>query len=125
MAKIYKTAMGKTIDMESLMMQHSDKVALGNMNVNAQGDRIGRDGKVITQVSEVVKDYYENNPKAIKKTTGLKGDQKESDILIDANTPKPTEGKQSKAKKKATVGEEQPDGSFNIIEEDMDGGLDE
>lgn len=125
MGKVYKSAMGRPIDMEALMAQNSDKVALGNMQVNAKGDRLGKNGEVIKQASDVVKEYYENNPKAIKKSTSLKGEQKETDIVIDDSkkTKEVANEKQSKTKKKAAVERELPDGSIEIIEDDIDGGI--
>lgn len=38
--KVYRTANGKTIDMGALMAQHEDTKAVGNMNVNARGEKL-------------------------------------------------------------------------------------
>ena len=35
MAKIYKTAMGKALDMDRLKMSNEDSIAVGNMKTNA------------------------------------------------------------------------------------------
>jgi hypothetical protein len=45
--KIYKSARGKTIDFGSLRLQNEHVRAVGNMNVNARGDRIDAEGNVI------------------------------------------------------------------------------
>ena len=45
--KIYKTARGKTVDMGALMLQNEKVRAVGNMDVNARGDRIDANGNVI------------------------------------------------------------------------------
>lgn len=45
--KIYKTAKGKTIDIGALRLQNENVRAVGNMGVNARGDRIDSEGKVI------------------------------------------------------------------------------
>lgn len=45
--KIYKTARGKTVDMGALMLQNEKVRAVGNMEVNARGDRIDANGNVI------------------------------------------------------------------------------
>ena len=45
--KIYKTARGKTVDMGALMLQNEQVRAVGNMEVNARGDRIDAFGNVI------------------------------------------------------------------------------
>ena len=38
--KIYKSAMGKTVDLGALLLQNEQVRAVGNMGVNAAGDRI-------------------------------------------------------------------------------------
>jgi hypothetical protein len=45
--KIYKTARGKTVDFGSMRLQNEDVRAVGNMGVNARGDRIDSQGNVI------------------------------------------------------------------------------
>lgn len=50
--KIYKSARGKTIDMGALRLQNEHVRAVGNMSVNARGDRIDAQGKVIDSKSQ-------------------------------------------------------------------------
>ena len=45
--KIYKSARGKQIDVGSLRLQNENVRAVGNMGVNARGDRIDSQGAVI------------------------------------------------------------------------------
>ena len=45
--KIYKTARGKTVDFGSMRLQNENVRAVGNMGVNARGDRIDSQGNVI------------------------------------------------------------------------------
>lgn len=45
--KIYKTARGKIVDMGALMLKNEQVRAVGNMDVNARGDRIDAHGNVI------------------------------------------------------------------------------
>jgi len=45
--KVYRTARGKVVDMGSLRLQNETVRAVGNMGVNARGDRIDADGNVI------------------------------------------------------------------------------
>ena len=52
--KIYKSAMGKTVDMGSLLLQNENTRAVGNMNVNARGDKLDADGNVISTRSQQV-----------------------------------------------------------------------
>ena len=46
-SKIYKTAQGKTVDLGTIMLQNEHVRAVGNMNVNARGDRLDGNNQVI------------------------------------------------------------------------------
>jgi hypothetical protein len=52
--KIYRSAQGKTVDLGALMLQNETVRAVGNMNVNARGDRIDEHGNPIATRSEQV-----------------------------------------------------------------------
>lgn len=57
MAK-YKTALGKTVDMSVLSNKNEKVRAVGNMPVNARGDIIDSQGKIVTPVTEKVNQNY-------------------------------------------------------------------
>ena len=57
--QVYKTAQGKTIDMGSLVLQNEHVRAVGNMNVNARGDLIDDNNKVITTRPQMVNQQYD------------------------------------------------------------------
>jgi hypothetical protein len=61
---MYKTAQGKTIDMDKLMRQNELVPAVGNARVNARGDKLGPGGKIVKKREDVVAEYYDKNPKA-------------------------------------------------------------
>jgi transcription antitermination factor NusA-like protein len=44
---VYKTARGAEIDMIKLVNQNEMTIAVGNAKVNARGDKIGPDGKIV------------------------------------------------------------------------------
>jgi phage-related minor tail protein len=44
---VYKTAQGKMIDMGALTLQNEQVRAVGNMGVNARGDRVDENNRVI------------------------------------------------------------------------------
>lgn len=52
--KQYRSAMGKTVDMGSLLLQNETVRAVGNMGVNARGDVINSNNKVIEKKSKQV-----------------------------------------------------------------------
>ena len=54
-----KTNRGQTIDMAGLVLQNETAVAVGNMNVNARGDVLGKGGAVVKPKTEVIAKYYE------------------------------------------------------------------
>jgi hypothetical protein len=46
-SKIYRTAQGKTVDLGTIMLQNEHVRAVGNMNVNARGDKLDNNNKVV------------------------------------------------------------------------------
>jgi hypothetical protein len=56
--KVYKSAMGKTVDMGALMLQNEQVRAVGNMKVNARGDVIDSANRVIDRkINQVNRQY--------------------------------------------------------------------
>jgi hypothetical protein len=56
--KVYKTAMGKPVDMGALQLQNENVRAVGNMGVNARGDVVDSGNKVIDQKNRQVQRQY-------------------------------------------------------------------
>lgn len=56
--KIYKSAMGKTVDMGSLLLQNEQVRAVGNMNINARGDRLDSNNRVVEPKNQQVQRRY-------------------------------------------------------------------
>jgi hypothetical protein len=56
---IYRTAQGKRLDMSMLARRNERVRAVGNMSVNARGDTIDSQGKVIVPVTKKVGDRYQ------------------------------------------------------------------
>ena len=65
---IVTSALGKKIDFEALRRANETVSAVGNVPVNARGDEIGTNGKIIKKREEIVKEYYATNPKAVAHT---------------------------------------------------------
>ena len=57
---IYRTAQGRKLDMSQLAAKNEKTRAVGNMNVNARGDTIDSNGKVIVPVTKKVGNRYNN-----------------------------------------------------------------
>lgn len=51
---VYRTSQGKTLDMGSLALQNEHVRAVGNMNVNARGDLLDDNNRVIATRTEQI-----------------------------------------------------------------------
>ena len=56
--KNYRTAMGKSVDMSALASRNEHTRAVGNMRVNARGDTIDANGRIVKPVTEKVNEAY-------------------------------------------------------------------
>jgi hypothetical protein len=56
--KVYKSAMGKPIDMGALMLQNEQIRAVGNMNINARGDVLDSQNRVIEPRNKTAQRQY-------------------------------------------------------------------
>jgi hypothetical protein len=55
-SKIYKTAKGKAIDLGTIRLQNEHVRAVGNMNVNARGDKLDQNNRVVeTKAQQIQK----------------------------------------------------------------------
>jgi hypothetical protein len=52
--QIYRTMQGKEIDMGKLVNQNEMTIAVGNMRVNARGDKLGPGGKIVKTREELL-----------------------------------------------------------------------
>lgn len=61
MKRIYTTANGKKINIDAIIAQNEETIAIGNMKVNARGDQLGPGGVVEVPKNKVMSDYYKLN----------------------------------------------------------------
>ena len=67
MSKTYRSAQGRPVNLDAIIVLNEDEIALGNMNVNARGDELGPGGKVVKTRNQVMEEYYKlNTPVAIE-----------------------------------------------------------
>jgi hypothetical protein len=66
MAKAYRSAQGKYVDMDKIRLANEETIAIGNMKVNARGDELGFGGEVLRSRNEVMNDYYRLNTPTIQ-----------------------------------------------------------
>jgi hypothetical protein len=101
--KIYKTAQGNTIDLGTIMLKNSNVRAVGNMNVNARGDRLDNDNRVIETKSRQIQ-------KQTAKTTVV------GNTPVHTSTGKAKRARQSQTVKETESPAEEP-AQINSIEE--------
>ncbi len=58
MSRVYKTARGKTIDMDKVKLANETVTAVGNMKVNARGDKLGVGGQIVAGRNQVMDRVY-------------------------------------------------------------------
>jgi hypothetical protein len=58
MSNKYRTAHGKSIDIDKLRLTNERTIAVGNMKVNARGDQLGQGGKIIATRNELMNQQY-------------------------------------------------------------------
>lgn len=64
--RVYTTANGKRINIDAIIAQNENTIAVGNMKVNARGDQLGPGGKVELTRDKVMQDHYKiNTPLAV------------------------------------------------------------
>jgi len=61
--KVYKSAQGKIVDMGRLALQNENVRAVGNMKVNARGDLLDDNNRVIVSKPEQVQRQYQRQTK--------------------------------------------------------------
>jgi len=59
--RIYRTANGKAINLDAIIAQNEESIAVGNMKVNARGDELGPGGRIERTRDKVMSDYYKLN----------------------------------------------------------------
>ena len=107
------TSKGKVIDMESVIAQQGDTVAIGNMRVNAKGDLLGPGGKVIQTADERAREFYKNSETNVDQNVSIKSSQPVSgdgDPVSAEGGPVPKTAQTGKTQAKAESKEKlQPD----------------
>ncbi len=75
--KIHRSARGAVINFDELARLNPEVVAIGNANLNAQGDQLGEGGKIIRKVSDIPEHqrpdpnaaYNQDNPNAVRQVS--------------------------------------------------------
>jgi len=60
---------GREVDMSALSARNETKKAIGNANMNARGDEVDSQGRIVRDRAQIARDYYATNPNAVKTST--------------------------------------------------------
>lgn len=82
--KVYRTAQGKTVDLGSLILQNETVRAVGNMGVNARGDRVDSQNRPIDTRNQRVQRQYARQTTNVSDQRKSKGrrDQAQADETV-------------------------------------------
>lgn len=58
MGRVVKSAQGKSIDLDKMLLVNEKTIAVGNMKVNARGDLLGAGGEIITGRNQLKDQQY-------------------------------------------------------------------
>lgn len=111
-----RTNKGQMLDFDALMLQNEKEIALGNMKVNARGDKLGPGGKIIQTREDVTREYYKNNPKSVVQTVSIKDAVDSKPVVDQSQEIVETRKATAKKSKKATKEVELPNGDIEIQE---------
>ena len=80
---IKRSNRGMSVDLDALMAKAGESTAVGNMKVNANGDKLGRGGEIVQTNEDRVRAYYKNNPRS-STSASLKGNVPTAKLQPDA-----------------------------------------
>ena len=87
--KVYKSAMGKPVDLGALILENENTRAVGNMNVNARGDLVDSANQVIDTKNRQVQRQYKKqatNTAATPVSTGTMAVRKQKQAAEETVT---------------------------------------
>lgn len=125
MGKIYRTAQGRSLDIEALRLQNELVPAIGNMRVNARGDQLGPGGNIIKSREMVMDDYYRTKAAPIENIPQA-GEIPTRSQNRKTNTPFPTSSKANEFAPDDARPDEidaAPSGKAVEVEKELKGGL--
>lgn len=104
-----KTYRGKIIDLESLQRANEKTSAMGNMGVNAKGDKLGPGGKIIEPANSRSRTHYNTKRTTVNNRGSLKSEpsRAETKVFDDSDQERATEDTKKPIAKKVTKAKSQ------------------
>ena len=85
-SKVYRTAMGKVVDMGALMLHNENVRAVGNMGVNARGDRVDSHNRVIDSKNSQLKRQNRKQSTEAAVREQFPDLPEDNDVVVDKST---------------------------------------
>tara|TARA_B100000929_G_C15493599_1_gene415265 strand:- start:790 stop:1200 length:411 start_codon:yes stop_codon:yes gene_type:complete len=125
-----KTYRGKLIDMDALQRQNEQSTAMGNMGVNAKGDKLGKGGKVVEPANSRSRTHYNTKRTTVNNRGSLKSEptkderkvfdeQKDEKAKTTANQKKGPSTQKKPSKQQAATEVELDNGDI-VVEENKE-----
>lgn len=81
--RVYKTANGRQINIDAIIAQNEESIAVGNMRVNARGDELGPGGRIERARDKVMADYYKLNTPVASDYIPMPREETKKDLVDD------------------------------------------
>ena len=89
-SKVYKTAQGKSVDLGTIMLQNEHTRAVGNMKVNARGDKLDSNNRVIETKSRQIQKQNDRTTTNVSAAPVHASSKKTREAKTTVVAPKPT-----------------------------------
>lgn len=111
MGRVYKTAMGQSLDMSILRAKNERERAVGNMNVNARGDIIDSNNQVINDNNKRINQMYQKtmNSEAVARARAKQEEQERQRLLAQQAQAAPAKTRGKARKETELTDQEQQD----------------
>jgi hypothetical protein len=81
--RVYTTANGKRVNIDAIIAQNEESIAIGNMKVNARGDELGPGGKIERTKDKIMSDYYKLNTPVATDRVPMPREAQKKDLVDD------------------------------------------
>lgn len=81
--RVYRSANGKNINIDAIIAQNEESIAIGNMRVNARGDELGPGGKIERTREKIMADYYKLNTPVATDRIPVPREPQKKDLVDD------------------------------------------
>ena len=97
-----KTARGRIVDMTPIAKENEEKLAIGNVRMNARGDRIDRKGNILVTSEKLDKDQVKAEMEREKSNSPVPEETTEQPQKAERKTRKKTVGPQVVSREERT-----------------------